>query len=110
MDNVLFNLDSTSHSTSTRETENKRDWISTEEISKIRSAFTKAGINDQEKRQDFVQRTLGREISSLREVLGHEVPRVIYGIHDIIFAAKSSAGNERSAWDERDEDTWIDKL
>lgn len=110
MDDALFELHSTAPSASAANRASKYDPISEEEIEKIRSAFANANIIDQEKRQHFIQSTLGREISSLSAVLSHEVPRIIYGLNDIIFAAKSSTANERSAWDDREEDTWIDKL
>lgn len=110
MDDALFELDSTAPSASAANRASKYDPISEEEIEKIRSAFAKANIIDQEKRQRFIQSTLGREVSSLSAVLSHEVPRIIYGLNDIIFAAKFSTANERSAWDDREEDTWIDKL
>lgn len=58
----------------------------------------------------MIQGTLGREISSLRAVLSHEASRIFYGLNDIILAAKSSTVNERSAWDDREDDTRIDKL
>jgi hypothetical protein len=67
-----------------------------------------AGIESQNERQQIVQSTSIRPVSSLRELHAHEAHRVLQRIQQRINAKPSPEGS--SAWDLREEDTWIDKL
>ncbi|MGO2069231.1 hypothetical protein [Glutamicibacter arilaitensis] len=78
------------------------------EIQEIRQAFDKAGISHQLDRQHLIVQALGRNVQALTEVKSSEVKTIVYRILDSI--AGEQAKSTRSAWDDRDEDTWIDKL
>lgn len=103
MDDALFDLAETK---SIEENSNRH--ASTEQISQIRVAFETAGISDQADRKRLVQSVVKRHVPSLRHLFDYEVTGVIYRIKDIISGQKAT--QHRSAWDDRDEDTWIDKL
>lgn len=79
--------------------------IRPEQVQQIREAFDKAGITEQEDRKDLINSVVIRDVASLRELHAVEVRRVILAIEQRI--KPKSTG---SAWDDREEDTWIDKL
>lgn len=110
MDDALFNLDSTDQQPPKNDSSHLHIRASETEIDRIRTTFANTKITAQDERKLFIENTLGREVSSLREILSHEVPRVIYRLNDIIIATQSSKASGRSAWDDREEETWIDKL
>lgn len=81
----------------------------TAQISQIRQAFETAGISEQADRKSLIQSAVKRNVPSLRDLFDHEVMGVLYRINDII-ADQKTTQNGNSAWDDREEDTWIDKL
>jgi hypothetical protein len=81
--------------------------ITHEEIAAIRSAFDTAEIGDMAERQEVVQSCVIRKISNIRELYSRDVRRVLARIEG--WGRKSEAASG-SAWDNREEDTWIDKL
>lgn len=82
--------------------------IRDDQILAIREAFASAGIESQEERQQIVRSTSIRPVGSLRELHAHEAHRVLQRIMQRTNAKPRTAG--ASAWDLREEDTWIDKL
>ena len=110
MDETLFDFTGIAGQANKSDTVGKSSRVSEEDISRVRSRFIDADIVDQNERKYFVERTLEREVSSLRDLLVGEIPRVIYALNEKILATKSKSIGQRSAWDEREEDTWIDKL
>ena len=81
--------------------------IKTEQIQEIRDAFEKAGVLGQADRKALIESVVVREVSSLRELQAVEVRRILQRIHDLGGSKPTRSG---SAWDNREEDTWIDKL
>jgi hypothetical protein len=81
--------------------------ISPEQIASIRSAFDIAGIADMAERQEVIQSCVIRSISNIRELYSREVRQVLARIEGWGRKSESTSG---SAWDNREEDTWIDKL
>lgn len=81
--------------------------ISPEQIASIRSAFDTAGIADMAERQEVIQSCVIRKISNIRELYSREVRQVLTRIEGWGRKAEAASG---SAWDNRGEDTWIDKL
>lgn len=81
--------------------------ISAEQIAKIRSAFDSAGIARMADRQEVIQSCVIRKISNIRELYSRDVRQVLGRIEGWGRKAESATG---SAWDNREEDTWIDKL
>lgn len=81
--------------------------IRPEQVLQIREAFQESGIQGQGERKALIESVVVREVASLRELRAVEAKRVLLRIKDIGAAKPISVG---SAWDNRDEDTWIDKL
>ena len=82
--------------------------IRDDQILAIREAFTAAGIGSQERRKEIAQSCVVRPLTSLRELTAAEAHRVLKRIQEQFAAKPRSKG--ASAWDLREEDTWIDKL
>lgn len=81
--------------------------ISPAQIASIRSAFETAGIADMAERQEVIQSCVIREVSNIRELYAREVRQVLARIKGWGSKSESATG---SAWDNREENTWIDKL
>ena len=102
----LFDFDTNGHSTDVPGPTQLP--IRDDQVLAIRQAFASAGIESQDERQRIVQSTSIRPVSSLRELHAHEAHRVLQRIQQRLNAEPRSEG--ASAWDLREEDTWIDKL
>ncbi len=81
--------------------------ISLGQIATIRTAFDSAGIADMAERQEVIQSCVIRRISNIRELYSREARQVLALIERWGRKSESTSG---SAWDNREEDTWIDKL
>jgi hypothetical protein len=82
--------------------------IRDDQVTAIREAFTAAGIDSQESRQEIAQSCVVRPLASLRELTAAEAHRLLQRIQEN--AAAKPRADGASAWDLREEDTWIDKL
>lgn len=82
--------------------------ITDQQVQSIREAFQFAGITSMEERQELIESCTARPVSSIRELEGRDFRRVLKRIRERQQGPK--AGGTGSAWDNRDEDTWIDKL
>jgi hypothetical protein len=106
VNDALFNLgpdDEPTHSSAPTELPIRDD-----QVLAIREAFKAAGIDSQQRRQEIAQRCVVRPLASLRELTAAEAHRVLKRIQENIAAKPRPEG--ASAWDLREEDTWIDKL
>jgi hypothetical protein len=81
--------------------------ITPEQIASIRNAFDSAGIAEMAERQEVIQSCVIRKISNIRELYSREVRQVLARIERWGCQSEAVSG---SAWDNREEDTWIDKL
>lgn len=81
--------------------------ISEEQIAMLRRAFDEAKISDMSERQALIQGCMIRPIATIRQLYARELNVVM---RRIASAGNSSAPMTGSAWDNREEDTWIDKL
>lgn len=79
--------------------------IRPDQIQQIRDAFDKAGVTEQRERKSLINSVLVRDVASLRELHAVEVRRILQAIEQ-----RSKPKLTGSAWDNRDEETWIDKL
>lgn len=79
--------------------------IRPEQIQQIREAFDKAGVREQEERKSLINSVLIRDVASLRELHAVEVRRILQAIEQ-----RTKPKSTGTAWDNREEDTWIDKL
>lgn len=82
--------------------------IRDDQIAAIRQAFDTAGIDDQSERRSIVQSVTMRQVDSLRQLHAREAHRVLQRLKQDLNAKPRLDG--ASAWDLREEDTWIDKL
>lgn len=79
-----------------------------EQVQEIRERFdTLPLLSSMDARQEFVETTVLRRVPSLRELTALEARRVIDRLKSTKQTQRTNSGN---AWDDRDHDTWIDKL
>jgi hypothetical protein len=78
------------------------DWL----VDQLREALTASGLTTMEERQRAIEAAAGRPVESLRSLTRAEALRVLSQLHSAVAPQTQSA----SAWDSRDEDTWIDRL
>ena len=64
-------------------------------------------MSGQADRKALIESVVVREVSSLRELQAVDVRRILQRIHGLRGSKPTRTG---SAWDNREEDTWIDKL
>jgi hypothetical protein len=81
--------------------------IKPEQIQEIRDAFEKAGVVSQDDRRALIESVVVGEVASLRELKAVDTRRILQRINGLRSRNPTSIG---SAWDNREEDTWIDKL
>lgn len=81
--------------------------IRPEQIQAIRDAFEEAGVVSQSDRKALIESVVVREVASLRELKAVDAPRILQRIGGMSNPRPTGTG---SAWDNREEDTWIDKL
>jgi hypothetical protein len=77
------------------------DWL----VDSLREALTARGLTTLVERQQAIEAAAGRPVESLRSLTTAEAMRVLERLSPSS-AQKASA----SAWGDRDEDTWIDRL
>ncbi|KQP66909.1 hypothetical protein ASF47_04170 [Nocardioides sp. Leaf285] len=78
------------------------DW----QIDLLRKALDARGLTTMSERQSAIEAAAGRRVESLRTLTHDE------GLHVLSRLAQAPASGRvgKSAWDDRDEDTWIDRL
>lgn len=81
--------------------------ISEQQVELLRQAFGKAEIDEMSERQKIIQSCTNRPIANIRQLYTREVGAVL---RRIASAGSADAVMTGSAWDNREEDTWIDKL
>lgn len=78
------------------------DWL----VGDIRAALTARGLTTMTERQQAIEVAAGRPVDSLRSLTRAEALRVL----SLLGSASAPTSSETSAWDDRDEETWIDRL
>jgi DNA polymerase-3 subunit epsilon len=76
------------------------------QIDMLRRALDARGLASMEDRQRLIEDSVGRPVESLRMLTHEEALRALAKLGADAPVKKEAA----SAWDERDEDTWIDRL
>lgn len=81
--------------------------IRDEQVDEIRTAFAAAGIDDVAARQALIESCVLRPTASLRDLYAKDVRGILERI-----ASRGPGAHQGSvtAWADRSEDTWIDKL
>jgi DNA polymerase-3 subunit epsilon len=78
------------------------DWL----VDDIRTALTTRGLTTMTERQKAIESIVDRPVESLRSLTRAEALRVLASLRSQPMAQAGGG----SAWDARDEDTWIDRL
>ncbi|MCA0146757.1 hypothetical protein [Blastococcus sp. LR1] len=78
------------------------DWL----VSDIRAALNARGLTTMATRQHAIEAAVGRPVASLRSLTRAEAMRVL----SLLVSPETPQRSQSSAWDDRDEDTWIDRL
>ena len=78
------------------------DW----QVDLLRKALDARGLMAMADRQQAIQSAAGRKVESLRSLTQEEGMQVLSRLGQQAPAARS----ETSQWDDREEDTWIDRL
>ena len=74
----------------------------------IRGAFVQLGIVDARGQFEIVEELTGHRITAVAQLEARHAQTLIYRLGDRVKSAgRKNTGN---AWDDREEDTWIDKL
>lgn len=81
--------------------------IKPEQVQAIRDAFEKAGMASQDDRKALIESVVVSEVASLRELKAVDARRILQRIEGLRRPKPTSTGTD---WDNREEDTWIDKL
>ncbi|MCQ6269124.1 hypothetical protein M8J71_01200 [Pseudarthrobacter sp. R1] len=105
MSEQLFDL--TPDGESVPETPSSEPPITESQIQRLRNAFAAAGIDSMDERQRLIESCTIRSVASIRELRARDVRPVLKRIEERANGPQDATG---SAWDNRDEDTWIDKL
>lgn len=80
------------------------DWL----LEQLRRSLDQHGIADMDGRRKLVERLVHREVPSLRSLTTGEAQRLLADLHRL--AQNRPNEQRRSAWDAREEETWIDRL
>lgn len=100
-DNALFSMESPASTV----LEEKK--ITQEQVERIVEAFHRAGITDASEQKSIIRTFVLRPFESLQDLLSKDVRSILKHIESKSVEATPLVG---SAWDNREGDTWIDKL
>lgn len=78
------------------------DW----QVDLLRKALDARGLTAMADRQRAIEEAAGRSVESLRSLSSAEALDILSGLGP----APTQQEGSTSAWDDRDEDTWIDRL
>lgn len=78
------------------------DW----QVDLLRKALDARGLTTMIERQQVIESAAGRAVESLRALTHDEAMRVLTQLGQ----APGAGERKTSTWDDRDEDTWIDRL
>lgn len=78
------------------------DW----QRAQLREALDASDVHSMAERQSLVEEVVGRPVAALRELTAAEARKLL----ESLAARRTSAVADGSSWDDRDEDTWIDRL
>ena len=78
------------------------DWL----IDQLRGALTARGLSTVVERQRAIEAAAERPVESLRSLTRAEALRVL----SLLGSTPAPQTSQTSAWDDRDEETWIDRL
>ncbi|WP_232676814.1 hypothetical protein [Nocardioides sp. R-C-SC26] len=76
------------------------------QIGLLRKALDARGLDDMTARKAAIDAAVGRPVASLRELTAAEA----MGALRVLGEDQAAAQRTRRTWDDRDEDTWIDRM
>lgn len=76
------------------------------QVDLLRKALDERGLTSMSDRQAAIESAVGRPVGSLRDLTHREAMAVLAQLGE----QRSGQTRQATAWDERDEDTWIDRL
>lgn len=79
------------------------DWL----VSQLRRALDSKGVTEMGDRQKIIEDLAGRPVGALRELTSSEARLLLEKLAESKAEGSNASG---SSWDQRDEDTWIDRL
>lgn len=80
------------------------------QIDMIRRALDAQQLQGMEERRATVEAILGRSVNSLRELTADEVRSLLHALAESSRGTSGSPAAASSSWDDREHDTWIDRL
>lgn len=80
--------------------------IATWQVDLLRRVLDARGVTEMSERRAVIEQHASREIESLKTLTYDEGVRVLAALGE----QSSSRASSGSAWDERDGDTWIDRI
>lgn len=81
--------------------------ISPRQIEHLRAAFDGAAITSMDERQKIIAESTGRQVENIRQLFYREVMAILSHIDR---TGRRVEKTQSSAWEDREEVTWIDKL
>lgn len=81
--------------------------IQTWQIDQIRNALDVTGITAMTERQTLIEEIVGRPVAALRELHFADVRRLLEELHT---RKAPTVASTDSVWDQREGDTWIDRI
>jgi hypothetical protein len=78
------------------------DW----QVDLLRKALDSQGLTGMTERRSAVENAVGRQVESLRQLSSEEALSALSKLG----GSSGASGATTSAWDDREEDTWIDRL
>lgn len=79
------------------------DW----QVAQVRRALDARGVHEMSDRHQLIVGLVGRPVESLRDLTSSEALSLL---RQLAKSAPTTATVGRSSWDDRGEDTWIDRL
>lgn len=99
----LFSLDDNAPEPATTEVPAP---IATWQVDLLRKTLDARGIVEMAERKQVIEQHAGRAVASLKELTSGEAISILSKLGELASNSTSTA----SAWDQREEDTWIDRL
>lgn len=78
------------------------------QVDGLRAALDRVGVTSMDGRQTLVEQVIGRPVDALRNLLPHEAGKLRDELQRR--AGQQAAEPTGSRWDDREEDTWIDRM
>lgn len=83
--------------------------ISDDQVVALRGALDAAGLREMAVRRGLIERLLGRSVNSLRDLSASDA-RILATKLNSLYPSERPQTVRASAWDDRDDETWIDRL